>query len=51
MVIGIPNVGKSSLINGLRSANLKKQKAAPVGKVPGITRTIMEKIKVCSIFS
>jgi ribosome biogenesis GTPase A len=33
MVVGIPNVGKSSLINSLRDVNLKnKQKAVVEGK-------------------
>ena len=35
MVIGIPNVGKSTLINSLRSKNLKRRKATKVGGVPG----------------
>lgn len=33
MVVGIPNVGKSSLINALRTNNLgKENKAVEVGK-------------------
>lgn len=47
MVIGIPNVGKSSLINALRSKHLRKSKATKVGGVPGITQSVLERIKVC----
>ncbi|KAB7495003.1 Mitochondrial GTPase 1 [Armadillidium nasatum] len=47
MVIGIPNVGKSSLINALRVAYLRKGHATPVGAAPGITRAVLERIKVC----
>ena len=46
MVIGIPNVGKSSLINALRAKHLRRRKATRVGAVPGITQSVMEKIKV-----
>ncbi|XP_016061843.1 PREDICTED: mitochondrial ribosome-associated GTPase 1 isoform X1 [Miniopterus natalensis] len=47
MVIGIPNVGKSSLINSLRRQHLKKGKATRVGGEPGITRAVMSRIQVC----
>ncbi|KAK1791829.1 hypothetical protein P4O66_013811, partial [Electrophorus voltai] len=47
MVIGVPNVGKSSLINALRRTNLKKGKASRVGGEPGITKAILTKIQVC----
>lgn len=46
MMIGVPNVGKSSLINALRNRFLHKGNAAPVGAVPGITRSVMHKIKL-----
>ncbi|XP_058792939.1 mitochondrial GTPase 1 isoform X2 [Phymastichus coffea] len=46
MVIGVPNVGKSSLINRLRSTHLHKPKAAAVGAVAGITRSLMNRIKI-----
>ena len=46
MVIGIPNVGKSSIINALRNFNLKLKKASAVGGVPGVTRSVLTKIKV-----
>ncbi|KAM8859317.1 mitochondrial ribosome-associated GTPase 1 isoform 1-T1 [Spinachia spinachia] len=47
MVIGVPNVGKSSLINSLRRTNLKKGRASPVGGEPGITKAVLTKIQVC----
>ncbi|GBM30342.1 Mitochondrial GTPase 1 [Araneus ventricosus] len=47
MVIGIPNVGKSSLINRLRNIHLKRRKASAVGATPGITKSVLEKIKIC----
>lgn len=46
MVIGVPNVGKSSLINRLRNMHLRKAKAAHVGSIAGITRSVAEKIKI-----
>lgn len=46
MVIGVPNVGKSSLINVLRNKYLLRSSAAHVGAVPGITRSVGEKIKI-----
>ncbi|XP_051166938.1 mitochondrial GTPase 1 [Leptopilina boulardi] len=46
MIVGIPNVGKSSLINRLRNNHLKKRNAAAVGAVAGITRSIMTRIKI-----
>jgi len=48
LIIGIPNVGKSSVINALRRTHLHKGgKATPVGALAGVTRSVMEKIRVC----
>nr|XP_031317948.1 mitochondrial ribosome-associated GTPase 1 isoform X2 [Camelus dromedarius] len=47
MVIGVPNVGKSSLINSLRRQHLRKGKATRVGGEPGVTRAVMSRIQVC----
>ncbi|XP_056387199.1 mitochondrial ribosome-associated GTPase 1 isoform X2 [Hyla sarda] len=46
MVTGIPNVGKSSLINALRRMHLKKGKASRVGGEPGITRSVLCRIQI-----
>lgn len=48
MVIGVPNVGKSSLINALRRTNMKKGgRASKVGGEPGITKAVLTRIQVC----
>ncbi|XP_078498883.1 mitochondrial ribosome-associated GTPase 1 isoform X1 [Lissotriton helveticus] len=47
MVIGVPNVGKSSVINAIRRQHLKKGKASRVGAMPGITRAVLSRIQVC----
>lgn len=46
MVIGVPNVGKSSLINRLRNKHLNKGNATAVGGVAGITRSVLMRIKI-----
>ncbi|XP_013065975.2 mitochondrial ribosome-associated GTPase 1-like [Biomphalaria glabrata] len=49
LVIGVPNVGKSTFINSLRSTLLKKKgHATSVGAIAGITRSVLSKIKVSS---
>ncbi|CAN8027945.1 unnamed protein product [Ixodes persulcatus] len=46
MVIGIPNVGKSSLINSLRRNHLgRKGQATRVGAKAGVTMSVLERIK------
>lgn len=47
MIIGVPNVGKSSLVNALRARHLRKGKASAVGAAPGITRSVLQRIKMC----
>lgn len=46
MVIGIPNVGKSSIINQLRGIHAHRGKATKVGALPGVTVHVLEKIKI-----
>ena len=38
MVMGIPNVGKSSLINQIKSVCVRGSKVAKTGASPGVTR-------------
>ncbi|KAL4713037.1 hypothetical protein ACJJTC_001091 [Scirpophaga incertulas] len=46
MIIGVPNVGKSSLINMLRSKNMGRKHSLPVGAVAGVTRSLMTKMRI-----
>jgi len=47
IIIGIPNVGKSTIINQLRNQYLAvKGKATQVGPKPGVTRNVLEKIRI-----
>ncbi|XP_054030747.1 mitochondrial ribosome-associated GTPase 1 [Dryobates pubescens] len=47
LVIGVPNVGKSSFINSLRRLHLRKGKATAVGGEPGVTKAVLTRIQVC----
>ena len=46
MVVGMPNVGKSSLLNALRNFGLGLKKAARTGDQPGVTRKIASSVKI-----
>ncbi|EPQ66082.1 Bgt-1195 [Blumeria graminis f. sp. tritici] len=46
LIVGMPNVGKSSLLNSLRMSGMKKSKAASTGAQPGITRKISSAVKI-----
>lgn len=46
MVVGMPNVGKSTLINHLRNYGVGKAKALKTGGQPGITRKIASPVKI-----
>ena len=46
MVVGMPNVGKSSLLNALRHIGVHKGKAAQTGAQPGVTRKIGTSVKI-----
>lgn len=46
MIIGVPNVGKSSLTNVLRNRHLKAKGASQVGAVAGVTRSVLTRIKI-----
>jgi len=46
MVVGMPNVGKSSLLNALRREGVHKGKVAHTGAQPGVTRKIGTSVKI-----
>jgi len=46
MVIGVPNVGKSTMLNKLRQTFTSQKKAAIVGAMPGVTKAVMNKVRV-----
>ncbi|KAJ9639540.1 Mitochondrial GTPase 1 [Coniosporium tulheliwenetii] len=46
LIVGMPNVGKSSLLNALRQAGIGKGKAAHTGAQPGVTRKIGTTVKI-----
>ena len=46
MVVGMPNVGKSSILNNLRNLSLHLPKAASTGAQPGVTRRIATGVKI-----
>ncbi|KAK9352258.1 P-loop containing nucleoside triphosphate hydrolase protein [Lipomyces doorenjongii] len=46
MIMGMPNVGKSSLLNTLRHAGVGRRKAAKTGALAGVTRNISSYVKI-----
>ncbi|EWC48103.1 hypothetical protein DRE_02682 [Drechslerella stenobrocha 248] len=48
MLTGMPNVGKSSLLNALRRVGMHKGKVAITGGQPGVTRNIGTTVRISS---
>ena len=46
LIVGMPNVGKSSLLNAMRRVGINKGKAAITGGQPGVTRKIATHVKI-----
>ncbi|GAO52293.1 hypothetical protein G7K_6373-t1 [Saitoella complicata NRRL Y-17804] len=46
LVVGMPNVGKSTILNALRHAGVRKGKAARTGNMPGVTRKVAGSVKI-----
>ncbi|KAJ3187024.1 Mitochondrial GTPase [Gaertneriomyces sp. JEL0708] len=46
VVVGLPNVGKSTMINALRALGVKKGKVSAVGPTAGVTITIQTRVKI-----
>ncbi|KAK9465468.1 P-loop containing nucleoside triphosphate hydrolase protein [Lipomyces arxii] len=46
MIMGMPNVGKSSLLNTLRYSGTHRGKAAKTGAMAGVTRSIPSLVKI-----
>ncbi|KAK8000172.1 Mitochondrial GTPase 1 [Apiospora arundinis] len=46
LVVGMPNAGKSSLLNSMRQVGMQKSAAARTGSNPGITRKLSSPVRV-----
>lgn len=46
LVVGMPNAGKSTLLNAMRRVGLKLPKAAKTGSEPGVTRKLSSPVRI-----
>jgi ribosome biogenesis GTPase A len=46
VIVGLPNVGKSSLVNNLRNFSLSKEKVMAVGPQAGVTQRIQTRVLI-----
>ena len=46
MIVGMPNVGKSTLLNALRAQSVGRSKSARTGAEPGVTRSIASGVRI-----
>lgn len=49
LIVGMPNVGKSTLINSLKNYGMyldNHKKAVKTGKLPGVTKSLSGKVKI-----
>ncbi|KAI0384484.1 P-loop containing nucleoside triphosphate hydrolase protein [Hypomontagnella monticulosa] len=46
LVVGMPNAGKSTLLNALRRVGMQRAKAARTGAQPGVTRKLSTPVRV-----
>lgn len=46
VIVGLPNVGKSSMLNALRRIGVRGRRVAPVAPFAGVTTSIQNRVRV-----